>query len=77
MVRGKRKTVDLSWFDFTPEVLVWGQIKRVLRRYKLSAQSFKSWARYKPRPILEYDNGDLCQGYLSSDLKRFLKVTLQ
>ncbi len=76
MVRNK-KAVDLSWFDLAPEVLIWGQVTHVFRRYRLSAQEFALWAKYKPRPIMEYPNGDMEQGYLKSDVKRFMKLKLK
>lgn len=77
MVRRTRKTGDIPWFDYTPEVLVWSQVKLVLRRYKIPVGTFQTWVKDKPRPILEYDGGDMKQGYLSADLKAFLKVVLR
>ncbi len=72
-----KKAVNLSWFDLAPEVLIWPQITHVFHRYHLSAMEFAAWAKYKPRPILEYPNGDMEQGWLKSDVKRFMKTKLK
>lgn len=73
----QRKTVDLSWFDYTPEVLVFGQVKRVLSRYKLKVPDFRKYMEGKAAPIVDYPNGDLELGVLREDLRKYLKNRLK
>ncbi len=75
MVPRTRKKINLAWLDYAPQILVWGQVKRLLARYKLTAD-FKRFIK-GVTVVYEGNNGDLKHGYLSVDLKRFLRSRLK